>query len=172
MQRVARQGLCNSLTRARMCQSQNLAPHYRAAAAALADMDLPEPVVLAKVDDGNEDNRGRLRAGCGCHRLRLRFRAPQALRAAAASVHFHSLLTVSLPLPGCGCPPPPFAARRTCTTTRHTHPSYFSAATPTRKTSAPGMRTARRIRKAARIPAIARASTAGSSTAAVRTPVP
>ena len=27
-------------------------------------MDLPEPVVLAKVDDGNEDNRQRLRAGC------------------------------------------------------------------------------------------------------------
>ena len=42
---------------------QNLGPHYRAAAAALADMDLPEPVVLAKVDDGNEDNRNRLRAG-------------------------------------------------------------------------------------------------------------
>jgi hypothetical protein len=47
--------------------SQNLGPHYRAAAATLADMDLPEPVVLAKVDDGNEDNRQRLRAGCGAH---------------------------------------------------------------------------------------------------------
>ena len=44
--------------------AQNLGPHYRAAAATLADMDLPEPVVLAKVDDGNEDNRQRLRAGC------------------------------------------------------------------------------------------------------------
>ena len=41
---------------------QNLGPHYRAAAKALSGMDLPEPVVLAKMDDGNEANR-RLRAG-------------------------------------------------------------------------------------------------------------
>jgi len=41
---------------------QHLGPHFRAAAAKLADMDLPEPVQLAKIDDGNEANR-RLRAG-------------------------------------------------------------------------------------------------------------
>jgi hypothetical protein len=41
---------------------QNLGPHFREAAAKLADMDLPEPVVLAKIDDGKEENRV-LRAG-------------------------------------------------------------------------------------------------------------
>lgn len=42
---------------------QNLGPHFRAAAKTLSSMDLPEPVALAKMDDGNEANR-RLRAGC------------------------------------------------------------------------------------------------------------
>merc|ERR1719301_484165 len=41
---------------------QQLAPQYRAAAKTLAAADLPTPVVLAKMDDTNEDNR-RLRAG-------------------------------------------------------------------------------------------------------------
>ncbi|GMI04435.1 hypothetical protein TrLO_g15439 [Triparma laevis f. longispina] len=41
---------------------QQLAPHYREAAAELAKADLPKKVVLAKFDDGDDDNR-RLRAG-------------------------------------------------------------------------------------------------------------
>ena len=41
---------------------QQLAPQYREAAKELAKADLPVPVVLAKMDDTNEDNR-RLRAG-------------------------------------------------------------------------------------------------------------
>lgn len=41
---------------------QQLAPQYREAAKRLAKADLPTPVVLAKMDDTNEDNR-RLRAG-------------------------------------------------------------------------------------------------------------
>jgi len=41
---------------------QQLAPHYRSAAAELKTMDLPKKVFLAKMDDGDEANR-RLRAG-------------------------------------------------------------------------------------------------------------
>ena len=41
---------------------QQLAPHYRAAAAELTTMDLPRPISLAKYDDGDEYNR-QLRAG-------------------------------------------------------------------------------------------------------------
>lgn len=41
---------------------QQLAPQFREAAKQLAKADLPTPVVLAKMDDTNEDNR-RLRAG-------------------------------------------------------------------------------------------------------------
>jgi thioredoxin-like negative regulator of GroEL len=41
---------------------QQLGPQYREAAKELAKADLPVPVVLAKMDDTNEDNR-RLRAG-------------------------------------------------------------------------------------------------------------
>jgi thioredoxin-like negative regulator of GroEL len=41
---------------------QELAPQYRAAASKLAKADLPIPVVLAKMNDGDEANR-RLRAG-------------------------------------------------------------------------------------------------------------
>ena len=41
---------------------QQLAPEYRDAAKKLAAADLPTPVVLAKMNDGDEANR-RLRAG-------------------------------------------------------------------------------------------------------------
>lgn len=46
-------------------------------------MDLPEPVVLAKVDDGNEDNRQRLRAGCARPPALLDPSAPSAARLTA-----------------------------------------------------------------------------------------
>eukprot|EP01051_Picozoa_sp_SAG22_P023902 SAG22_NODE_6377_length_864_cov_2.033987_1_plen_149_part_10 len=42
---------------------QSLAPEFRAAAKDLGEMDLPVPVTLAKIDDGNDANRA-LRGGC------------------------------------------------------------------------------------------------------------